>query len=75
MVVLGTINGRMKDFYDIWLLAQNFDFDGKQLAQAIDATFDARTTTLEAEPVALTPGFAESPEAQTRRAPDRKSVV
>lgn len=53
MVVLGTINGRMKDFYDIWLLAQTFSFEGEQLAQAVRATFAARTTELEREPVCL----------------------
>ncbi len=66
MVVLGTVNGRMKDFYDIWMLAQNFDFDGQQLAQAINATFTARGTEIEQDPVALTPGFAASTEAQKR---------
>jgi hypothetical protein len=66
MVVLGTINGRMKDFYDIWLLAQTFDFKGEQLAHAVQATFAARTTEFEREPIALTSGFAESAEAQKR---------
>jgi hypothetical protein len=28
MVKLGTLNSRMKDFYDIWLLSRQFDFDG-----------------------------------------------
>lgn len=66
MVVLGTINGRMKDFYDIWLLAQNFEFERAQLARAIKATFGTRTTLLESDPVALTPAFAQSAEAQKR---------
>lgn len=64
MVVLGTLNTRMKDFYDIWLLAQSFDFDAKQLAAALRATFKARSTELETEPVALGPSFAESADAQ-----------
>lgn len=66
MVVLGTLNGRMKDFYDIWLLAQNFEFMGEQLSRAINATFKTRTTPLESDPVALTAGFAESADAQKR---------
>jgi hypothetical protein len=66
MVVLGTINGRMKDFYDIWLLAQTFDFKGDQLSHAVKATFARRTTQLESEPVALTSDFANSAEAQKR---------
>lgn len=27
------LNSRMKDFYDVWLLARQFDFEGKQLAR------------------------------------------
>ncbi len=66
MVVLGTLNGRMKDFYDIWLLAQSFEFEGKQLAQAVRATFATRTTEFDIEPIALTPGFSEGADAQKR---------
>lgn len=29
----GELNSRMKDFYDIWLLSQQFDFDGETLAE------------------------------------------
>jgi Nucleotidyl transferase AbiEii toxin, Type IV TA system len=32
-------NSRMKDFYDIALLARTFDFDAELLARAIRATF------------------------------------
>lgn len=46
MVKLGDLNSRMKDFYDIWLLARQFDFDGPQLADAIDQTFTRRGTVL-----------------------------
>jgi hypothetical protein len=46
MVRLGEINSRMKDFYDVWLLATRFDFDGAILAQAIRETFRWRQTTL-----------------------------
>ena len=42
MVFLGTVNSRMKDFYDIWLLARQFDFVGAELAAAIDKTFRNR---------------------------------
>ena len=33
MVYLGTINSRMKDFYDLWLLSRCFDFDGQTLGR------------------------------------------
>jgi len=49
MIKLGTLNSRMKDFYDIWLLSRQFDFDGPTLAQAVTATFANRGTALKAE--------------------------
>lgn len=66
MVQLGTLNTRMKDFFDIWLLANQFSFTGPELAQAIEKTFANRGTQLDAEPIALTPGFtaAESTQKQ-----------
>jgi predicted nucleotidyltransferase component of viral defense system len=42
----GLANSRMKDFYDIWMLAMRFDFDGNLLQQAIESTFEARATPL-----------------------------
>lgn len=60
MVQLGMANSRMKDFYDLAVLARNFDFDGPLLARAIRATFVRRKTDLPTTtPVALTPVFAE----------------
>ncbi len=40
MVKLDEINSRMKDFYDIWVLSRQFDFSGKDLAQAIRLLVD-----------------------------------
>jgi hypothetical protein len=62
MVYLGEINSRMKDFYDVWLLASTFAFDGRVLAQAIRQTFDWRQTTLDVDPIAFTDAFAQSPD-------------
>jgi predicted nucleotidyltransferase component of viral defense system len=60
MVQLGIANSRMKDFYDVAVLARNFDFDGELLARAIQATFQRRNTALPTfAPVALTAAFAE----------------
>lgn len=42
MVDLGSINDRMKDFFDIWLLSQQVDIQGTTLAEAIQATFKNR---------------------------------
>lgn len=35
-------SSRMKDYYDIWYLANKFDFDGKVLAEAMKKTFENR---------------------------------
>jgi len=34
----------MKDFYDIWLLSCQFDFDGAELTETIRLTFERRGT-------------------------------
>jgi len=58
MVQLGLANSRMKDFYDLKLLSELFDFDGELLVKAIRATFTRRKTPLPSEaPVALSPQF------------------
>lgn len=60
MVQLSISNSRMKDFYDVALLAKDFDFSGELLVQAIQATFERRGTPLPlTTPVALTSSFAE----------------
>lgn len=67
MVQLGMANSRMKDFYDVAVLARDFDFDGDLLARAIRATFERRKTPLPTTiPVALTSPFAEDPTKKTQ---------
>jgi hypothetical protein len=61
MVKLGLVNSRMKDFYDLWLLARQFDFDGGILARAVAQTFAHRKTTMPPLPFALTSAFAADP--------------
>jgi len=46
MVKLGTLNSRMKDFYDIWLLSRQFDFECSMLSEAIARTFTNRHTDI-----------------------------
>jgi len=58
MVKLGLLNSRMKDFFDVWLLSRQFDFDGATLAEAIQKTFSNRRTTITAEPTAFSAEFA-----------------
>lgn len=62
MVALGRANSRMKDFYDIWLLATNFSFEDDRLACAIKATFERRETPIPDQlPDALTSDFGKDP--------------
>jgi hypothetical protein len=61
MTKLGQLNSRLKDFFDIWLLSRQFDFDGPTLAAAITQTFANRKTPMASRPVALTEAFAEDP--------------
>lgn len=66
MVKLGMINTRMKDFYDLWLLSRQFDFDGETLSKAIRTTFAHRGTTLTATPMAFTAAFHDEKLPQWR---------
>lgn len=59
MVYLRTLNSRMKDFYDVWLLASQYAFDGTLLATAVAATFAHRETAIDQAPIAFTPEFTE----------------
>lgn len=59
LVKLGMANTRMKDFYDLWTLSQDFDFDGALLIDAIKATFRRRKTDVPSDtPLALTDEFS-----------------
>ncbi len=59
MVMLGLANTRMKDFYDIWMLSRNYEFDGERLSRAIAATFERRATAIPGDfPDALTTAFS-----------------
>jgi hypothetical protein len=59
MVDLGTLNSRMKDFYDIWVLGRELTFKGETLSRAISATFAGRAAAVPSSPPpALTAEFA-----------------
>lgn len=58
LTVLGLANSRMKDFFDLWVLAHELPFEGVTLAGAIHATFLRRRTELpKGPPLALTSEF------------------
>jgi hypothetical protein len=58
IVMLGIANSRMKDFFDLCVLARSFGFEGPVLSDAIRATFARRKTPVpSAPPLALTAEF------------------
>ena len=67
MVMLGISNSRMKDFFDLWKLAKQFEFDGPVLSKAIEATFGRRETQVPATtPLALTKEFTNDKQKMTQ---------
>src|SRR5579862_3767419 len=67
MVVLGSRNSRLRDFFDVDALARRTPFDGAVLASAVRATFERRRTTIPAStPIALTATFHAAPDKQAQ---------
>jgi predicted nucleotidyltransferase component of viral defense system len=64
MVSLGLINSRMKDFYDIYLLATSHDFSGLIIVQAVSQTFRRRRTELPDQLSVLMAEFAQDSQRQ-----------
>lgn len=68
LIKLGMANSRMKDFYDLWVMSERFEFRSPVLAEALAATFERRQTVLPASrPLALAPEFSASRAKQTQR--------
>jgi predicted nucleotidyltransferase component of viral defense system len=50
---------RWKDYYDVWLISEHFDFDNQLLQKAISKTFENRATPIPiGRPISLTMEFA-----------------
>lgn len=64
MVQWDMLNSRMKDFYDIWLLSRQFDFNSHELAKAIRLTFKQRGTQLPWMVPAFTKQFIDNKQDQ-----------
>lgn len=61
MVVLGVGNSRMRDFFDVHVLAERRTFEGAPLVEALRATFEGRRTAIpDGLPIALTGAFADA---------------
>jgi predicted nucleotidyltransferase component of viral defense system len=59
-------SSRMKDYYDIYYLANKFDFDGATLTEALRKTFENRGHTFTAEQFKLVTAF-DSDEAMQKK--------
>jgi Nucleotidyl transferase AbiEii toxin, Type IV TA system len=67
LVTLGMANSRLKDFYDLWLIAQTFELREATLTDAVRRTFKRRGTALAADvPVGLSDAFAAAWATQWR---------
>jgi hypothetical protein len=67
LVQLGIVNSRLKDFYDLWLIAQTFEFDRASLAEAIRQTFAWREAMLPTKkPIGLSDACVEAWRRQWR---------
>lgn len=59
MIRFGEANGRIKDFYDIWVTIRTFDMDLSHVVEAVGGTLRRRETAVpDATPVGLTAAFA-----------------
>jgi hypothetical protein len=61
LTVLGLLNSRIKDYYDLALLSRLYAFEGQVLVDAIRSTFRHRGTAVEVIPVGLTHAFSSDP--------------
>jgi len=60
MIRFGESNGRIKDFYDIWIATRTFPFELSNLVEAVGGTLRRRETPIPiAMPVGLTKAFAD----------------
>jgi predicted nucleotidyltransferase component of viral defense system len=66
MIKLGTLNSRMKDFYDIWNITRHADLSGSELQKACVATFEQRHTPFRLKDDFFSARFARSGEKQTQ---------
>ena len=60
------LTSRMKDFYDIFYLAQTFDFEGQKLQEALSKTIHIRGTLFESDSLEKVLRLAEDTTIQVR---------
>lgn len=63
MVALGVINGRLKDYFDLWAIPRSLPISDDALDTAIEATFARRNTEIPTDaPPGLSEAFSRSPD-------------
>jgi len=63
LTLLGMLNSRMKDFFDLWVLAKHSAFESQILTRAVAATFQRRQTGIpDGVPIGLSNEFANDPQ-------------
>lgn len=74
---LGMLNSRMKDFFDLRVLAKYSDFEGEILSRAIAATFERRRTPFPSGvPIGLSDEFVtDAPKGRQWQAFQRKNAI
>ena len=66
MVKLGLANSRMKDFYDVWTMVNQFQIKQENIAPIIKEVFQNRKTTIREVPKAFTEAFYNTPKTLER---------
>lgn len=67
LITLGVANSRMKDYFDLWMLAKHSSFDGEVLREAIAATLARRGTVTPTDvPFGLSEAFAADTQKQSQ---------
>jgi predicted nucleotidyltransferase component of viral defense system len=60
------MTSRMKDFYDIWYLANTFNFDGRTLQEAVEQTLSNRATAFEKDSLDYIASFSADKDMQLK---------
>ena len=67
MIVLGMMNSRLKDFYDVHVILNHMNIDDSELAGAIESTFERRKTPLpDKMPLVFTDDFINDGPKETQ---------
>jgi len=72
MVELGIANSRLKDFFDLWMIANQFELEGSILMDAIGATFAKRDTDIHLQDLTV---FSEAFKLDRQKATQWKAFL